>query len=259
MPKFETIQVMVRTNYDSIAERYDEDRRHWEIPARESLEKIVAESRSSVRVMDLACGTGSWLAAQSSRLGTTKVDWLGVDISPAMLVLARQKMPFARLALASAEDLPLEQGSCAYIAVNFAFHHFAGKDRALDEMARVLSSEGCLSIYTPQPNEMRDQWVYHFFEGTWELDQTRFWPADRLVTALERRGFTVNLEWDKQLSIRSLSEILRRAELRVISQLADIDDDPYRRGLEEIQKLASNPDAVYENPSAMIRLEASRG
>lgn len=247
------------TDYDSIAERYDEDRRHWEIPIEESLEGIVRKSRSSIAVLDVGCGTGTWLSTNSSRLGSQGVSWCGIDPSQSMLTVAHEKVPFANLALARAEDIPLRDGSCAYVSVNFAFHHFADKERALDEIARVLTSGGFFSIHTPQPNEMRNQWVYRFFEGTWELDQSKFWAADQLLWALERRGFDVSTEWDIRKVKRSFSDILRRVELRVISELADIDDDAYDRGLEKIRRLASDPEAFYENESAMLRLEATLG
>src|SRR5687767_7071460 len=58
----------VRTDYERLADRYDEDRAGWSIPRDEVVDELLA-SRRSVRVLDLGCGTARWLVAQREAFG----------------------------------------------------------------------------------------------------------------------------------------------------------------------------------------------
>jgi SAM-dependent methyltransferase len=54
--------------------------------------------RRAIRILDLGCGTGSWLlrlAVRARDLGFSAIDGLGVDISPAMIDIARSRLRYA--------------------------------------------------------------------------------------------------------------------------------------------------------------------
>lgn len=74
----------MRTNYDHLAARYDEDRARWPFPRDDVIDDLLA-LRPVVRVLDLGCGTGRWLAAQRDLLGDSRVMLLGADSSSAPL------------------------------------------------------------------------------------------------------------------------------------------------------------------------------
>src|SRR5207302_8802113 len=100
---------------------------------REEVVEGLLTTRPFVRVVDLGCGTGRWMAAQPILLADSRVTLVGVDPSSAMLGEARAKGIF-NVIRAQAEDIPLGNAAVDYITSSYAFHHFSDKDRALDEV-----------------------------------------------------------------------------------------------------------------------------
>ncbi|ACQ82304.1 Methyltransferase type 11 [Beutenbergia cavernae DSM 12333] len=93
-------------------------------------------------VMDAACGTGrhtSWLAEQG-------YDVLGVDRSPDMLAIAREKVPSARFAQGAVHELPVAEASVDLVVVTLALSHVRDLGPSFAEFARVLRPGGHLVI-----------------------------------------------------------------------------------------------------------------
>jgi SAM-dependent methyltransferase len=100
-------------------------------------------------VLELAFGTGH-LAAEALARGATVV---GVDVAPAMVALARQRVPGASFNEGDAEALPFKDGQFDAVICCFGLLHFAEPDRALREAARVLKPGGIVSFavwHSPQ-------------------------------------------------------------------------------------------------------------
>ena len=100
-------------------------------------------------VLELAFGTGH-LAAEALARGATVV---GVDVAPAMVALARQRVPGASFHEGDAESLPFKDGEFDAVMCCFGLLHFAEPPRALREAARVLKPGGTLSFtvwHSPQ-------------------------------------------------------------------------------------------------------------
>jgi SAM-dependent methyltransferase len=91
-----------------------------------------------IRLLDVGCGSGLALVLAQERGATTS----GLDISPALLAIARDRLPGADLREGDMEELPFEDASFdATTGVN-AFQ-FAGDPRhALREAARVTRPGG---------------------------------------------------------------------------------------------------------------------
>jgi SAM-dependent methyltransferase len=91
-----------------------------------------------IRLLDVGCGSGLALVLARERGATTS----GLDISPALLAIARDRLPGADLREGDMEELPFEDASFdATTGVN-AFQ-FAGDPRhALREAARVTRPGG---------------------------------------------------------------------------------------------------------------------
>jgi ubiquinone/menaquinone biosynthesis C-methylase UbiE len=244
-----------RADYGRLADRYDDDRRRFAVPRDEVVDQLLA-SRSVVRVLDLGCGTGTWVAAQSATFNEPGVSFLGTDPFLAMLTGARSK-GVARVVCARAEYVPFVDAAFDYLVSSFNFHHFSDKDRALSEAARVLAvNGGVIRINNIEPDASEDWWIYQYFPETVSMDAARFWSADRTAAALETRGFELSVERQPATEMAA-PEALADAERRVISQLVLLDDDAYARGVARLQKAAERPGATLTT-AATVRLTARR-
>lgn len=243
-----------RVDYESLAARYDSDRKHFDIPA----DEVVAdERRYPMRVLDLACGTGLWLEAQCRYKPGASVRWLGLDLSAAMLAeAARKRMP-VRLVRARAECVPFADASVDYVHSGYAYHQFDDKLAAFDEVARITKPGGVFRIRHMDSFNKHDWWIYRFFPKTRDIDAQRFWRTERVAAAIEERGFDVDVVLNRDTEVSSKADVIAVAERRVTSQLAVLDDASYDEGLRRLRALPE--DATFTSQrGASLTLTATK-
>ena len=90
------------------------------------------------RALDLCCGQGNVTEFLIGR-GCLVT---GVDFSPAMLDLARRRVPGAVLVEGDAQDLPFPANDFDVVISNFGICHVPDQPRALAEACRVLREHG---------------------------------------------------------------------------------------------------------------------
>jgi ubiquinone/menaquinone biosynthesis C-methylase UbiE len=140
--------------YDAVAKGYDElygeeQRRKYKI----GLKKL----KPSYKVLDVGCGTA--LLFLELPKGTY---YLGIDVSPGMLEVAKERVKnsLADLVLATAEALPLRSKSFPTCYSFTVLQNVEDPERALEEVRRVcakavvsslkgkgLRGEGCEEVY----------------------------------------------------------------------------------------------------------------
>src|SRR5439155_18007714 len=105
------------------------------------------------RVLDVACGTGVVARLAAERVAPNGAV-AGLDINPAMLAVARS-VPSSSAAIewheASAESLPLADGSFDVVLSSLGLQFVDDKASGLGEMRRVLAPHGRLAIATVGP------------------------------------------------------------------------------------------------------------
>lgn len=99
------------------------------------------------RALDAACGTGRH-AAKLHELGHRVV---GVDATPAMLSLARKKVPGADFRVGRLEELPVQDATVDLITCALALSHLDDLRPAVAEFARVLKPGGHVIISDIHP------------------------------------------------------------------------------------------------------------
>lgn len=113
-------------------------------PARRRIVRA-AETARCRRILDVACGT----ADQAVMLAQAGFEVSGLDLSPAMLRVARDKS-FQEVTLfqGNARSLPFGPGSFDCVTISLALHEMAKKIRmeAAGEMLRVLKPGGKLIV-----------------------------------------------------------------------------------------------------------------
>jgi SAM-dependent methyltransferase len=181
------------------------------------------------RTLDLGCGEGR-VGLALTRLGHRVV---GVDTSPAMVVLARERH---EAVVADAADLPFEDGAFDLVVAYMSVMNLDDPEAAVREAARVLDRGGRLCIAVVHPIDGAgafegDDFVIagSYFEPdpkVWVSDRDgiqitfydRALPLERLVPAHEEAGLLIEAIHEPQPSddfVRAhpLSERRRRVPL----------------------------------------------
>ena len=221
---------MRRTDYDSVAPRYDLRYRTTGLAGVEQALRVFVGDAAPA--LEVGAGTGHWLA----RLGGPVS---GLDPSAQMLAGARRKAPMALLVRGRAEELPYRDAALARVFCINAIHHFDARSRFLAEAARVLRPGGGLLVVGLDPAAGTDRWwIYDHFPGTRELDRERHPPAALLRGELAAAGLERVESWQAEhlrlqvpASEAQAHGFLDRA---FASQLAVLTDEEYRRGVQRI-------------------------
>lgn len=115
--------------------------------------------------LDAACGTGRHTTALVARDFKT----IGVDQSPEMVAVARQKVPEAEFRIGDLENLPLDDSSVDLAVCGLALTHLPDLPAGINELARVIRPGGRLIISDLHPVMVLLQGQAHFSCGPDQL------------------------------------------------------------------------------------------
>lgn len=140
-------------SYGWVAQHYDRVLEPLNAPLRRiALRQI--PTGPGMRVLDVGCGTGAHLAAYAD----TGASCWGVDLSPAMLAVAIDRLPdTVDLRLENAAALPFDTGFFDLVFTALFLHELdseAGSD-VLAEMGRVTSPDGRMLLIDYRSGPMR--------------------------------------------------------------------------------------------------------
>lgn len=226
-----------RVDYDRVAAGYDSRyERNTYIGVEQALVSFVEDSRrSSVRVLEIGCGTGHWMR----RLRESNVVAFGLDLSAGMLGIARATLS-GLLIRARADSLPFGTASCDRLFCVNALHHFPDKAAFITEARRVLRSGGGVLTAGLDPHTGQDQWwVYDYFPAALAADRKRYLPTERIRELMGAAGFSrcetrVIQHLPREMTVteaRPAGFLDRMAT----SQLMVITDEEYEAGLKQIE------------------------
>jgi len=138
-------KVKSRAAYDRYARGYDSGPpgRH----ARWLYDAVLAsvDQCACGSILDVGCGTGALLQRILAR--RPDVEARGVDLSPEMIVVARDRLGNGvDLRVADAEALPLPDAAVDLVVCVDSFHHYPNAVVALAEMHRVTREGGTLVL-----------------------------------------------------------------------------------------------------------------
>ena len=176
--------------FDTISTNYDGLNRvislGVDINWRKKVVKIVGENNPK-QILDIATGTGD-LALMMANLNPVKIT--GLDISPGMLSVGKEKIAKAKLSdkiemiVGDSEAMPFENNTFDAITVSFGVRNFANLNKGLKEIARVLKPFGVLVIL-----ETSNPVKFPFKQG-YKLYTTLFLPIIGKLFSKDKSAYT---------------------------------------------------------------------
>ncbi len=140
-------------------------------------------------ILELGCGTGTFLEYGFQRNFTSALNpqrFYGIDLSPAMLFLARKRLPGSlTLTQADGATLPFRDNSFSLVFSQLLLHHIHSHlDVHLREMFRVLQPSGTLWVLDSNP---RNPLWWFIMRQECEKDAKQI-PLSLLLGHLDRMG-----------------------------------------------------------------------
>lgn len=180
----------VRRAYDTVAVDYEQLLR--DLPTNPYDHAMLASFASEVAadgggaVAEVGCGPGR----MTGLLVELGLDVMGIDLSPAMVAIARARHPTLRVEVGSMAALDLPDGTLAAIVAWYAVIHTppAAHPALFVELRRVLRPGGRLLVAFQVGDESLV--LDHAYGHDLDLPVHRLSP-DRVTVALEQAGFTV--------------------------------------------------------------------
>jgi len=146
-------------------------------------------------VLDCGCGTGS----NSERIVRTGAEVIGIDIELKVLQRAKKRYKFPYFILGDATTLPLRSGVVNSTICSDVLEHVQDDLKIIEELYRVLTSEGEANLTVPVDIERRWVWTIRRIFG---LDKA-FWLSfyghiregyhtESFLTLLRGAGFSID-------------------------------------------------------------------
>ena len=136
-------EALSKAHFDRQAAQYDERdtfyySKEGKISCRDIEERLAGEAYRAL--LDVGCGTGFLIDRLAKRRGA---EYVGLDLSPEMLKMARQKrIAGARFVQGTADKLPFKAEAFDIVTCSQSFHHYPYPERAMREALRVLRRGG---------------------------------------------------------------------------------------------------------------------
>ncbi len=143
--EFELREFERRREHVAVLDAIAEGRAEWAYKNRYYADQVrglvaslvaLAESASGARVLEVGCGLGDLLASLPARVR------VGIDISPRMIAIAKERHPDLDLRVADVERDDLPEGPFDAIILSDAIGHFDDIQRALERLRDLLAPGG---------------------------------------------------------------------------------------------------------------------
>ncbi len=178
--------------YDALADQRAELDRHRDYYARQLQQLVGTLVMPGQRVLDVGCGLGDLLASLSPSRG------VGLDVSPRMVALAKERHPSLELHAVDVERDPLPEGPFDVILLSDVLGHLDDIERALERLHPLIAPGGRV--------------VVTYYSFLWE-------PA---LKAAERLGLKTRWPDQNWLSMKDIAALLRLCDFELVREGTDV-------------------------------------
>lgn len=206
-------------SFERMADRYDDSRGGMQ-RGRSFAEAVSPHVVEGAPVLEIGVGTGA------IALGLVEAghDVVGVDLSPAMLGHARDRLG-ARTVVGDATSLPVRAASVSTVLASWLVHLVGDTDALFAEVDRVLQPSGRWIVIDARPR-WRDDDILEIQQGVFDL--RAFTPASTLLEASDRFEVLSIGATPADTFHQSPNEVADMIESRTWSSLWDLDDDTWQ-------------------------------
>jgi len=190
---------------------------------------------ASQRVLDLGCGTGGFALAIAHH---TRAHVIGVDVAPHLLryAVAQSRTLPSRWVLGQAEALPVADQTIDRVLMSLVLHQIAHRERAIQEVYRVLRPGGRFLVRTVAPEVTLQAWVpFRFFPQVATVEAARLPAIADILTMCTQAGFqalhTHTVDRNARVDLHKVTEELRQ---RTRPSYKLLSDEELARGLRAI-------------------------
>lgn len=141
-------------------------------------------------VLDIACGTGQWLADMAGRGARIA----GIDISSRAVAQCRERMPAADIREGVAEALPFENDRFDLVTCLGSLEHFLDQPAALREMRRVAKVDAQFLILVPNAGFLTRRLGLYGGTGQAAIRET-VWSLHAWAELLNDAGLEIRARW----------------------------------------------------------------
>jgi len=164
--------ISVQEGYERWAPTYDRDPNPL-LALEERQLRLMIPPLEGKRVLDLACGTGRWLAWLMTGGASSGV---GVDFSPAMLAAAKEKSEVrGRLVQADCGALPFARAVFDLVVCSFAVGHIFDLQTVAREVGRVATPVADVYVSDLHPLAYGEGWQTAFRDSRGAVEIAT-WP-----------------------------------------------------------------------------------
>jgi len=184
-------------------------------------------------ILDLGCGTGRFSEPLAAHFSARVI---AIDPSQKMLDQARGKPGSADITWlrASAEALPLHDGSVDLVFMSMVYHHFADPALVAKECHRVLRNRG--QVCVRNSTREADFPAKHFFPAIRPMVDSELPDRKDINRVFMTASFTAVVhEIVRQVVAPNWPSFVRKSSLRADSFLARIPDEAFNAGMAELR------------------------
>jgi ubiquinone/menaquinone biosynthesis C-methylase UbiE len=199
------------------------------------------------RILDLGCGTGRYSAALANHFHAHVV---ALDRSEKMLAEARKKeagrVSYVR---ASAESLPLRDGSSDMVFISMVLHHFEDPVRAMRECHGVLRAGGTVCLRAATIDRIPTYPYVPFFARSRAILEATIQTQERIEAIFRDAGFElVRHELVRNEVAPDWRVYAQKIAAGADSILAQLSDDEFNDGMRLLHQHADTapPSPVVE-------------
>lgn len=204
--------------------------------------------------LDLGSGAGRMTPSLASAFGGPVH---GVEPSDKMRAqaVARAGHPAVRYAAGSAEHIPLPDASCDAALLFFVWHHVVDRERAVQELRRVVKPGGKLFVQGNFSDRMPDVWWFRVVPEWRKVDTAQFRSEEEVKGDFAGAGWTFvarnEVTW---LRSASLAEDYEKLKLRAVSVFEHLSEEVVHAGFARIEAALPSLDdgPQYETSKLLV-------